>query len=430
LWLGTRGGIARSSLAALNQFADSKTNFVQFTTYGKIDGLPTAECSAGCQPNCWRSRDGRLWFTTVKGAVWVDPAALRPNRLPPPVRVEEVWVDGKPLTAQAAPGSRVISGLPRNIRITAGRHYFEFNFCALSFTSPDKVKFKWRLAGLEKDWVDGGNHRAASYSFIPPGDYQFEVVACNNDGVWSNTPAAVGLIVLPYFWQTWWFKLSVAFCVAALLLTIYSVRIARLRALETLRLRIARDLHDEVGANLGSISLLAQMMEQTPTSADASQVRGIAVQTIDTLRDIIWFIDPTHHKLSDLVARLEETSRVMLPAVPFKFHQSGDFSTANLSLVFRRNVPPLFKETLHNLLKHSHATAVEITVRQRENEFQFTVQDNGVGFDATQKHAGNGLKNLKRRAAEIGGRIEIESRADAGTTVTLTAPITQTRDWR
>ena len=159
-------------------------------------------------------------------------------------------------------------------------------------------------------------------------------------------------------------------------------------------------------------------------------MRGIAVQTIDTLRDIIWFIDPTHDKLSDLVARLQETSRMMLPAMPFKFNQSGDFSNANLSLGFRRNVPPLFKETLHNLLKHSQATAVEISVRRRENEFQFTVKDNGVGFDATQKHAGNGLKNLKRRAAEIGGRIEIESQPGAGTTVRLTAPITQTRDWR
>jgi signal transduction histidine kinase len=203
-----------------------------------------------------------------------------------------------------------------------------------------------------------------------------------------------------------------------------------MRELEKLRLRIARDLHDEVGANLGSISLLAQMMEQTPSSADASQVRSIAVQTIDTLRDIIWFIDPTHDKLSDLVARMEETARVMLPNVPCKFDQAGDFNSANLSLAFRRNVPPLFKETLHNLLKHARATAVEISVRRQENEFSFSVRDNGVGFDPAQKSSGNGLKNLRRRAAEIGGRIKITSGGrGGGTTVTLTAPITQTRDW-
>ena len=259
LWLGTRAGIVRVRKRELNEFAAGGKTLPTFVTYGKFDGLPALECSGGSQPNCWRSRNGRLWFTTVKGAVWVDPGKLRPNRLPPPVRVEEVWVDGKSLTAQGVPGAHLISELPRKIRITAGRHYFEFKFCALSFTSPDKVKFKWRLAGLENDWVNGGDHRAASYSFIPPGDYQFEVRACNNDGVWNDTPAAVGLTVLPYFWQTWWFKLAVALVAAAVLLTIYFVRIARLRALETLRLRIARDLHDEVGANLGSISLLAQI---------------------------------------------------------------------------------------------------------------------------------------------------------------------------
>jgi signal transduction histidine kinase len=170
------------------------------------------------------------------------------------------------------------------------------------------------------------------------------------------------------------------------------------------------------------------MMEHTPSKSDAVQVWTIAGQTIDTLREIIWFIDPTHDRLSDLVARLHDTSRVMLQTVEFKFNQTGDFSSLNLPLAFRRNVPPIFKEALHNLIKHSHATAVEISVSRRENEFQFRIQDNGGGFDANQKSSGNGLQNMKRRAAEIGGRLEIES-GSGGTTVTLTAPITQTRGW-
>jgi signal transduction histidine kinase len=321
------------------------------------------------------------------------------------------------------------AGTPPEVRVDAGRHYFEFQFTALSFTAPDKVRFKWRLQGLEKNWVEGGDRRRVSYSFIPPGNYQFEVQACNNDGVWSPTAATVNLTVPPYFWQTWWFKLASGLALAAGLMLIYSVRIARLRALAELRLRIARDLHDEVGANLGSISLLAQLMEHAPSPADAGQVRGIAVQTIDTLRDIVWFIDPTHDRLSDLVARLQETAQVMLATVPFTFEQSGDFQSADLSLAFRRNVLPLFKETLHNLLKHARATRVTISVHRRENEFQFRIQDNGVGFDVAQKQAGNGLKNLRRRAAETGGRLDIESRPGGGTTVTLTAPITQTRGW-
>ena len=423
LWLGTRIGIVRVSKHELNDFAAGGKNPPNFVTYGKFDGLPALECSGGSQPNCWRSHDGRLWFTTVKGAVWVDPAVLRLNRLPPPVRIEEVLVDGASLTAKDSPASQPVSKLPEKIRIAAGQHYYEFKFCALSFTSPDMVKFKWRLAGAEQEWVDGGNHHSASYSFIPPGSYRFEVLACNNDGLWSPTPATLALTVLPYFWQQWWFKLLVGVFVLAVLLTVYSIRVSRLRALERLRLRIARDLHDEVGANLGSISLLAQIMERHPSSADATQVRGIAVQTIDTLRDIIWFIDPMHDRLMDLVVRLQETARMMLVTVPYTFDQSGDFRSADLPLAFRRNVPPLFKETLHNLLKHSRATQVEIFVRRTERQFQFRVRDNGIGFRPEAKSSGNGLKNMKKRAEEIGGRLEVESSPGGGTCVMLTVPI-------
>jgi signal transduction histidine kinase/streptogramin lyase len=423
-WFGTRAGIVRVARRDLNEFARGSTNPITFVTYGRFDGMPTLECSGGNQPNCWKSRDGRLWFTTVKGAVWVDPSALRFNHLPPPVQISEVLVDGSRVPDRAGAPARPGGRVPAQVRIAAGRHYLEFAFSGLSFTAPDKVKFKWWLKGLDPNWVDGGGRRTVNYSFIPPGDYQFEVRACNNDGVWSESCATVALIVLPYFWQTWWFRVAVALLLAAALWTAYRIRIGRLRALEELRLRIARDLHDEVGANLGSISLLSQLMEQSPSSSDAAQLRAIAIQTIDTLREIIWVIDPAHDKLDDLVARLHETSRVMLPAIECKFLQSGDFSSVELSLAFRRNVLPLYKEVLHNLLKHSRATTVEISVSCQNKQFQFRIRDNGVGFDPARKSAGNGLKNMRRRAAELRGRLEIDSRCGDGTMVTLTAPIT------
>ena len=424
LWLGTRAGIVRVSIQELNAYADGGHVLPNFVSYGKFDGLPALECSGGSQPACWRSADGHLWFTTVRGAVWVDPAALRINRRRPPVHIEEVSVDSQRITDTNSPARA-----PKAIRVRAGRHYFEFTFCALSFNAPEKVKFRWRLSGLESEWVDGGNQRTATYSYVPPGKYRFEVKACNNDGIWNVAPAMLEVTVLPFFWQEWWFKLAVSLAALGLGLAIYSFRVSRLRSLERLRLRIARDLHDEVGANLGSISLLAQMMEQSPSSSDATLVRGIAIQTIDTLRDIIWFIDPKHDKLIDLVQRLEETARIMLANLKFTLQQSGDFRSADLSLTFRRNVPPLFKETLHNILKHSHATEVRIQIRKSGDDFLFDISDNGRGFDLNQKSSGNGLRNLRRRAGEIGGSVEIESSPGKGTTVHFRAPITQTRDW-
>jgi len=206
-----------------------------------------------------------------------------------------------------------------------------------------------------------------------------------------------------------------------LLSAVYSVRIARLRALERLRLRIARDQHDDVGANLGSISLLAQVMEKQPSAEDAREVRSIAAQTVDTLLDIVWFIDPAHERLSDLVARMAETAKAMLHGVPYDFEQSGDFRARRLPLDFRRNVLPIFKEALHNAIRHSGATALWIGVRREGDRFQFTVHDNGRGFDPETAVAGNGLKNMQRRAAEMRGELEIHSEPGRGTTGTLTA---------
>ncbi|MGN6642078.1 MAG: two-component regulator propeller domain-containing protein, partial [Verrucomicrobiota bacterium] len=400
LWAGSRAGIFRVAKSELDAFADGKIDRVNCHIYGKYDGLPTEECSSGFQPSCWRSRDGRLWFTTTKGVVSVAPEDIASNPLPPPVVIEKVLVDGQ----SAATGERsatsargkikpaLFDSASRELRVKPGRHYFEIHVAGLSFVAPDKVRFKWRLAGLEKDWVQAGNRRIASYSFVPPGSYQFEVQACNNDGVWNTAGARMKLIVLPYFWQTWWFRAAIAILVSALLAVAYSNRVARLRQMARLRLRIARDLHDEVGANLGSISLLAQVMEKQPSAADASLVRQIAMQTIDTLRDVVWFIDPTHERLSDLVARLHETAKTMLRVIPYEFKQSGNFGSTELPLEFRRNVPPLFKEALNNVLKHSQATLVEISVRRSGDRFEFSILDNGVGLVERPGTSGNGLK--------------------------------------
>ncbi len=423
LWLGTGAGIVRVAKSDLDNSAHDGKSKPNFVTYDKSDGMPALECYGGSEPNCWRDRNGKLWFTTVKGAGWIDPATLRVNQLPPQIHMEEFWLDGRKQVEKSFPASQPVTEPPKKMTVNAGQHYYEFRFCAPGLTSPEKMKFKWKLAGLENNWVDGGNRNSANYSFVPPGKYQFQVLACNNDGVWSDKPAAMDLTVLPYFWQQWWFKLAVVLFIIAGLMTAYSIRVSRLRMLEHLRLRIARDLHDEVGANLGSISLLAQLMEKKPSIADAAQVHGIAAQTIDTLRDIIWFIDPTHDNLSDLVMRLRETARLMLSTVSYSFNQEGDFHSANLSLPFRRNVPSIFKEVLHNLARHSHASEVVITIRRTENSFQFQVQDNGVGFNPEKRNSGNGMKNMKRRAKEINGLLTIESAPKRGTIITLSAPI-------
>ena len=431
LWLGTRGGICRVRREDLERFASGEADAVTFITYGTSDGLPSIECSGGFQPGCWSDSSGRMWFTTVKGPTWVRSGQLPYNPHPPPVFIEELWVD-KELVYEPSPSPRrgrevsptlehSIAGGASPLRISAGRHYFEFKFTALSLVAPDKVRFRWRLKGAERDWVGGGTDRSVTYSYLPPGAYEFEVQASNNDGVWSKQGSRLQFAVLSYFWETWWFRTLVLLAIVFLLYAAYRIRIARLRALERLRLRIARDLHDDVGANLGSISLLAQVMEKHPSTEDARQIRSIVGQTVDTLRDIVWFIDPQHERLSDLVTRMAETAKSMLGDIPYTFHQTGDFASARLPLDFRRNIMPIFKETLHNIIKHAGATKVEISVCRTKGVFEFVVQDDGRGFALSNRPTGNGLKNIRRRAAEMKAHLEISSDAPTGTRIKLTA---------
>ena len=207
-----------------------------------------------------KTADGRLWFATAKGLVAVNPAGVKTNPLPPPVRIEEMLVDGK----QFADGN---SAGP--LKIPPGRHRIEFEYTGLSFVAPEKVRFKCRLDNLETEWVDVGTKRVATYNYIPPGNYSFQVTACNNDGVWNETGASLKFEVLPYFWQTTWFRVlgGLATVLAAGGVVWFDTRrrmrrrlerAERQRDIERERSRIARDIHDDLGASLTRIAMLSQ----------------------------------------------------------------------------------------------------------------------------------------------------------------------------
>lgn len=426
LWLGTRGGLVRVKKQALLDYAAARSSTLALNSYGRYDGLPTIECSGGSQPGCWRTRDGRLWFSTVKGPVWVDPARVPFNPLPPPVHIEEFSVDKQLRFAPALiphrpPPADVAPARPNSLRIPPGQHYFEFKFTALSFAAPDKVRFRWELRGGERPLRGAGPERSVTFSHLLPGDYEFWVTACNNDGVWNETGTSLSFTVLPHFWERWWFKLVILLLVAGVLAGLYLVRVGRLRAMERLRLRIARDLHDEVGSNLGSISLLAQVLERNPNPEDAREVQHVAAQTVDTLRDIVWFIDPAHERLSDLVSRMRDTAKSMLRNLPYEFQVEGNFEGTPLPLDFRRNLLPIFKEALNNALKHAQATHIKITVRCSGKHFTMIVSDNGRGLPPDSETRGYGLKNIRRRAEEMGAVLDISSAPGAGTTVRVEA---------
>ena len=426
LWFGSVQGIATAARADLNRYADGSAAKLTPIRYTKTDGLHTVESSVGHQPLVCATSDGRLWFGTVKGLSVVDPKALSRNTVPPPVMIEEAQIFGKPSSKDRGDAPVVIDHpqLAVPMLVPPGSQRIELHYTALNFAAPERVHFRYRLEG--QDWTDAGTRRVAYFQGLPPGDYKFRVVACNNDGVWNENGALAAITILPRFTETAWFRaLIVAICGAWVLIA-YRVRVAQLKSVNDLRLRIARDLHDEIGANLGSIGLNTDLLmnDEGITSAqrhDLSEIRGVASQTAQAVRDIVWFTNPNFDNTTGMIRRMRDVATLLMAGRKCTFEVANDPGT-ELALEFRRNVFSIFKEALHNIVKHSQATQVEIRINLAGEVMEMIISDNGRGFDPATGSSGNGVANLRRRAEEIGGTIEIESGAGKGTRIVLRAP--------
>jgi signal transduction histidine kinase/ligand-binding sensor domain-containing protein/DNA-binding response OmpR family regulator len=219
-WMSCNRGVYRAAKQELNDFADGKIQAVTCTYYNKADGMKTAECNGGFQPSGWKTTDGKLWFPTIQGVVVFDPDQVTINQKPPPVLVEKMIVDGNEIDFH------------KKIEISLGVKRFEFHYTGLSFPVPERVRFSFKLEGLGEKWREVGTRRVAYYNQIPPGNYTFRVKACNNDGVWNETGAAVSFYLKPYFYQTGWFYGLCAVAAALMVFVGYRLRVRQLKARE------------------------------------------------------------------------------------------------------------------------------------------------------------------------------------------------------
>jgi PAS domain S-box-containing protein len=220
LWMSCNKGIFYVSKKELNEFAEGARQTLTSVSFGSADGMKSSECNGSSQPAALKARDGRLWFPTIKGAVVIDPSHLDKNLLPPPVIIEGAIVDKEPVDTQ------------RRADVRPGRRELEFRYTGLSFIAPQNVRFRYKLVGWDKDWIDAGTRRVAFYTNIPPGDYEFKVMACNNDGVWSDDGASFEFYLKPHFYETSVFYTLSAVALIAMAAVAYRRRVRRLRSHE------------------------------------------------------------------------------------------------------------------------------------------------------------------------------------------------------
>jgi signal transduction histidine kinase/ligand-binding sensor domain-containing protein len=434
LWMSSRNGVIRGSKVELNRCADGEIKSVHFLTYGTQDGLPGEQCSGGSQPTGCRTSDGRLWFATSSGLAVMNPNDVRTNELAPPVLIEELRVDGKPVKS-------VANG---KLLIPPGHSRLDFSFTGLSFAVPEKVRFKHRLEPLEMEWRNAEDQtRKVSGNYVPPGDYTFRVIACNNDGVWNEVGASLAFTVLPHFWQTWWFRASMAvWIVAAVSGGVWFVARRRLhlrlekaerqRAVERERTRIAKDIHDDLGASLTRITMLSQTARRELNSpgqaaVDIDRIFTTARELTRALDEIVWAVNPQHDTLDSLASYLGRFAEDFLRVAGIRCRLDVPLRLPHwpLTAEVRHNLFLAFKEALNNTVKHAGATEARITLTLTNDGFIVSLADNGCGLrgkngngDPLQRRErGNGLTNMDRRLTEIGGRFEIESEPGKGTKV-------------
>ncbi len=435
LWGGTRHGIFRVEKQALHEVAAGLANSAEFTLYGRGDGLPSNECSGGLQPAALRASDGRLWFSTVRGAVAVDPAAVKSNGSSPPVRIEEVRLDGLMLASEAAK-------IGENYRLPPGPHTLEFRFTGLTLSAPEKVRFRWRMSGVDEAWVEGGFQRSVSYGGMLPGDYHFEVRACSQDGVWNRDGAVFRFSIAPRFWERRSFQfgsvLGVVILAAGLVSVLqkrkYRVRVARLearRALEAERTRIARDLHDDLGAGLAQINISSGLVatEGIDPRYIPPLLQGIGTRSrelIAALDEIVWAINPKNDTLSSLATYLCQYSKNFLnPAqIGCRLSVASDLPDLPLAAEQRHGLFLAFAEALHNAVSHSGASEVRVSIGYEAGVIQLAVADNGCGLSGEiPGPEADGLGNMQARLSQLGGRCTIESAMGEGTKVEFFLPL-------
>ncbi len=443
-WISSNRGIYRVNKDELNEYADGTRKTITSVAYGKSDGMLNIECNGGRFPGGVKTRDGRLLFPTQDGIAMIDPKEIKINKQPPPVVIESVKVDNKLLAdLDFGNAAEPVNGNEKSkIQIEPSQQNFEIQYTALSFINSENVRFKYRLEGLDEDWVDAGNRRTAYYSHAAPGTYRFQVIAANSDGVWNMEGKRLQIMVLPPFYRTWWFAVLAAAAVAVFLFLIYRRRINQLergkRAQEELsrrliesqeneRKRIAGELHDGLSQNLVIIKnrALISLSERENVEHAFDQMEEIAEaagESLAEVREIAGNLRPFQIDRLGLTKAIEALVR-KANSSNLKVVTKPDNIDKILPPEMEINLYRILQESLNNIIKHSGASDAAIEIKKSEKIINVEIRDNGTGFNQyavdERKSGGFGLTGMNERARILGSILEIISTKENGTIIRL-----------
>jgi ligand-binding sensor domain-containing protein/signal transduction histidine kinase len=397
-WISTNTG--------LSHFDPARGTFKNFIAE---DGLQSNEFNSNA---ALRSRSGDFYFGGINGFNVFRPEKLRADTIPPDLVINSFKVYDKEYPLNAG-----------SISLDYHQNYISFKFAAIEFSSPEKIRYSYKLEGFDKDWIDAGDKRYANYTNLDPGHYKFLVKAANADGFWSSTNSTVAFTINPPFWNTWWFMLGSILICASIIYSLHRYRLRQSLKVERLRNKIASDLHDEVGSSLTRISIYSDLVqsgtEETQSKKYLKSISEMSREIVSTMSDIVWSIDNRNDSTGAMILRMKDFANEVLQAknIEMSFLARGIDENRTLDPALKQNLYLIFKESVNNIVKHAQASSVTISLLNQGGEFTMTIQDDGRGFAHSGDQKGNGLRNMNRRAQAIGGYFTITN--TSGTTIVV-----------
>jgi signal transduction histidine kinase/ligand-binding sensor domain-containing protein len=392
-----------------------------FVSYNERNGIIMADKSTNAK---FKMRNGEFWFGGENSMFGFLPERLKFKTAPPDVTLTDFKLYNKfiPLDSLLA---------YEKVRLKPHQNSLTIYFSSLSFTQQDKLQYYYKMDGVDKEWYRAEQDLAANYTTLAPGEYTFNVKCINMQGIESNNITSLRIDISPHFYQTRWFMILIFISVFGITYLIYRLRLNRLLAVERIRNKVARDLHDDVGSTLSTINILSSMAktklltDPVKTSEYISKITNNSQYMMEAMDDIVWSIKPDNDNMQKIVARMREyASSILEPKdVAISFSVGENIYDLKLNMEMRRDVFLIFKEAVNNSAKYSHCTKIEIRITHENKKLNISINDNGVGFDVHTADSGNGLGNMQKRAESLHGVINIKSDQNTGTEISLAVPV-------
>ena len=374
-----------------------------------------------------RDKNGHIWAGLTDQLLKFDPSLLPVEKNPPRIAIDNVQLNSKETNwSQWTDSFAEIMEIPNHPTLPYNKNNIDIAYKGISFTSSD-IEYCYRLEGVDSTWSIPTTSSFVSFVGLPPGKYTFQVRARKSDSNWSD-PAAFSFAILKPFWGRWWFRLLIAAVAGGLIYTFYRYRINQLKQLFAVRTKISRDLHDEVGSTLSGIGLLSEMAKQQlensrniEVSTSLQKISTHSEEMLGKMSDIVWAINPQNDSFEKIIDRLKSYAKSIAAStgIHVHFETEKDLMKMNLDMQQRNNIYLICKEAINNAIKYSECRNICFELRRNDRQFQILVKDDGKGFNSQQVYEGNGLKNIRARAKEIGAGLKIHSENDAGTSITL-----------